>query len=184
MKIARVLNVLALGALVGAAVTVYRIKYDATMHAEYAQKLKREITLETDAIATLKAEWAYLARPDRVQNFAIQHLDLKPLAREQTVTLASLPARPAPVDEIAKKLEALGLDSTDTSIAVEAPPPSPSAPKKPAAPPKKATIAVKPVAELRAPASRPEQKPLAVPPPKQTAPLNLSDFLKKMGLVR
>ncbi|HEY0292041.1 MAG TPA: hypothetical protein VGC51_06845 [Hansschlegelia sp.] len=182
MKIARILNVVALGALVGAAVTVYRIKYDATLHAEHAQKLKREITLETDAIATLKAEWAYLARPDRVQAFAKQHLALQPLGRDQTVLLASLPARPAPVDEIGNKLSALGLSAEDASIAVEAPPPAAPAVKKPPAPAKKATIAVKPVAELKAPASRPQPKPLATP--KQGAPMNITDFLKKMGLVR
>lgn len=183
MKIAQILNVVALGALVGAAVTVYRIKYDATLHAEHAQKLKREITAEIDAIATLKAEWAYLARPDRVQALARQHLTLAPLAREQTVTLASLPARPAPIDEIGNKLEALGLMGEDASIAVE--PKASAVVKKPAPPPKKATIAVKPVAQLARPAAR----PMAVPPPPvqappQRNPLNLTDFLKKMGLVR
>ena len=185
MKIARILNVVAVGALVAAAVNLYRIKYDATMHAEHAQKLKREITLETDAIATLKAEWAYLARPDRVQKFAGQHLDLKPLGREQTVTLASLPARPAPVDEIGNKLEALGLMGQDASIAIDPQPSQPAAAKKPQAPaPKKTTIAVKPVAQLRAPESRPVPAPRPMPTERRTAPFGISDFLKKMGLAQ
>lgn len=179
MKIARVLNVVAVAALVGAAVNLYRIKYDATLHAEHAAKLRREITQETDAIATLKAEWAYLARPDRVQGFARQHLQLQPLEREQTVTLASLPARPAPIDEIGNKLAALGLVGADASIAVEQPPAAPAV-KKPA--PKKTTIAVKPMAELKAPAARAAPSPVAQP--KVGGPLNLTDFLKKMGLAR
>jgi cell division protein FtsL len=182
VKIARVLNVVAIAALVGSAVWVYRIKYEATLHAEHAQKLKREITLETDAIATLRAEWAYLARPDRVQDFAKQHLDLAPLGREQTVMLASLPSRPAPVDEIGKKLEALGLMGEDASIAVDAPSSGPAPAKKPQQPAKKATIAVKPAAQLQAPASRPASKPLSTPKPSQ--PLNIADFLKKMGLAQ
>lgn len=180
MKIARVLNVIALGALVGAAVTVYRIKYDATMHAEHAAKLRREIAAERDAIQTLKAEWAYLARPDRIQGFAKQHLELAPLAREQTVMLASLPDRPAPVDEIGKKLEALGLMGEDASIAVDTP--AAASVRKPPPPAKKTTIAVKPATELKAPASRPAAARPSTP--KTNAPMNLTDFLKKMGLAR
>lgn len=184
MKIARILNVVAVGALFAAAVNVYKIKYDATMHAEHAQKLKREITLETDAIATLKAEWAYLARPDRVQKFALQHLDLQPLKREQAVTLASLPARPAPVDEIGNKLSALGLMGEDASIAIEPQPSAQSARKPQPAAPKKTTITVKPVAQLRAPESRPLPQPKPLPTQRQTAPLGISDFLRKMGLAQ
>ena len=182
MKIARVLNVIALGALVGAAVTVYRIKYDATMHAEHAAKLRREIASERDAIQTLRAEWAYLARPDRIQGFAKEHLELGPLAREQTVKLAALPDRPAPVDEIGKKLEALGLMGEDASIAVDTPAAATARKPQPQPPAKKATIAVKPAAELRAPATRPAAKPPTSP--KTAAPMNLTDFLKKMGLAQ
>ena len=187
MKIARILNVLAVIALVVAAVMVYRIKYDATLHAEHAAKLKRQISQEVDAVAVLKAEWAFLARPDRIQALALQHLDLKPIEQSQTVKLASLPARPVPVDEIGKKMEALGLMGEDASIAIEKPASS-SAPKKPAAPAKKSTIAVKPVSQLKAPVARPAApKPApqqVVAAPKSSGPLNLTDFLKKMGIGR
>lgn len=186
MKIARIVNVVAVLALVGSAVYVYRIKYEATRHAEEVAKLKRQITQEVDAVAVLKAEWAFLARLDRVQALTEQHLDLKPLTREQTVHLAALPARPAPVDEIGKKLEALGLMGQDASIALEKEPPAPAAVKKPAAPPKKATIAVKPVSQLKTPASRPAPAaPMQIAPaPRPAQPLNLTDFLKKIGVVR
>lgn len=187
MKIARILNVVAVAALVGSAVQVYRIKYEATRHAENVVKLKRQISQEVDAVAVLKAEWAFLARPDRIQALARQHLDLKPATREQNVRLASLPDRPAPVDEIGKKLEALGLMGQDAAIALEKEPTAPAA-KKPAAPVKKATIAVKPTSQLKAPAIRPAAPPQApmaiVPPPRATGPVNLTDFLKKIGLAR
>lgn len=190
MKIARILNVLAVLALVVSAVLVYRIKYDATLHAEHAAKLKRQISQEVDAVAVLKAEWAFLARPDRIQALTLQHLDLKPLQQTQTIKLAALPDRPVPVDEIGKKLEALGLFGEDAAIAVEKPSPPPTA-KKPAAPAKKSTIAVKPISQIKPPAARPAApKPIApqtqvvAPPPRSSGPLNLSDFLKKMGIVR
>ncbi|RXF74375.1 cell division protein FtsL [Hansschlegelia zhihuaiae] len=186
MKIARILNVVAVIALIASAVWVYRIKYDATLHAEHAAKLKRQIAQEIDAVAVLNAEWAFLARLDRVQAFAVQHLDLKPLVREQNVRLASLPDRPAPVDEIGKKLEALGLLGEDASIAVDKEPSAPAV-KKPAAPAKKTTIAVKPASQLKAPAPRVQPqpaRPAVAPPPKSSGPLNLTDFLKKIGIVR
>lgn len=185
MKIARILNVVAVIALIASAVWVYRIKYDATLHAEHAVKLKKQIAQEVDAVAVLKAEWAYLARPDRVQALAVQHLDLKPLTREQNVRLASLPDRPAPVDEIGKKMEALGLMGEDASIALDKETSAPAVKKAPA-PVKKTTIKVKPAAQLKAPAARPTPKPIVAvaPPPKSSAPLNLTDFLKKMGIVR
>ena len=186
MKIARILNVVAVAALIGSAVWVYRIKYEATLHAEEVSKLKRQISQEVDAIAVLKAEWAFLARPDRVQDFALQHLDLKPLVREQNVQLASLPSRPAPIDEIGKKLDALGLTGQDASIAIDKEPSAPAAKKPAPAPAKKSTIAVKPAAQLKPPAARPApQKPMQVAPaPKSAGPVNLTDFLKKMGIVR
>lgn len=190
MKIARILNVVAVLALVVSAVLVYRIKYDATLHAEQVAKLKRMISQEVDAVAVLKAEWAFLARPDRIQRLAVQHLDLKPMEREQTVKLASLPDRPVPVDEIGKKLEALGLMGEDASIAVDKAPPAPAAAKKAAPPVKKTTITVKPVSQLKAPANRPQSKPLVppqqaiVPAPRQANPPSLTDFLKKIGIVR
>lgn len=188
MKIARILNVVAVLALIVSAVLVYRIKYDATLHAEQVAKLKRMISQEVDAVAVLKAEWAFLARPDRIQRLAIQHLDLKPMEREQTVKLASLPDRPVPVDEIGKKLEALGLMGEDASIAVDKTP-APAA-KKVAPPVKKTTIPVKPVSQLKAPTTRPQPKPLVppqqaiVPAPRQASPPSLTDFLKKIGIVR
>ena len=185
MKIARILNVVAVLALIGSAVWVYRIKYDATLHAEHAVKLRKQISQEVDAVAVLKAEWAFLARPDRVQALALQHLDLKPPAREQNVRLASLPDRPAPVDEIGKKMEALGLMGLDASIALDKGPAAPAV-KKATAPAKKTTIKVKPASQLKAPAARPASKPMVAvaPPPKSSSPLNLTDFLRKMGIVR
>lgn len=183
MKFARILNVIAVVSLVGAAVYVYRIKYDATAHSEQVSKLKRQISAEKDSIAVLKAEWAFLARPDRVQAFAEKHLELKPLQRQQTIQLAALPARPAPVDEIGNKLEALGLMGADASIAVDSPAAAAARKAAPATPAKKTTIAVKPASELRAPSNRPAPRPLSTPKP--GTPLNISDFLRQNpGLMR
>jgi hypothetical protein len=61
-----------------------------------------------------KAEWVLMTRPDRLQRIADQHLDLQPLAIGQLARLSDLPDRPPKSDEIARKLELLGLEATAT----------------------------------------------------------------------
>ncbi len=112
--IARLLHVVAIAALIGSAGYAYTVKYDATFYAEQVAKLKQRAKKERDAIAVLKAEWQRLARPDRLQALAERHLDLQPLAVNQITRLSDLPAKQPKTDEIARKLEALGLFPTET----------------------------------------------------------------------
>jgi cell division protein FtsL len=83
-----------LAALVLAAADVYKIKYESTLQAERVGRLRSEIRREQDAIATLRAEWARLERPDRIQDLAQRHLKLKPLDPRQLDALDRLPERP------------------------------------------------------------------------------------------
>ena len=62
----RVLNSLVIAALVLAAAYVYKIKFESTLQAERASKLRAEIRRERDAIATLRAEWGELDSPNRI----------------------------------------------------------------------------------------------------------------------
>ena len=61
-------------ALVAAAAYVYEIKFESTLQAERLAKLRSEIRRERDAIATLRAEWAKLDNPVRIQGLAQRHL--------------------------------------------------------------------------------------------------------------
>jgi cell division protein FtsL len=90
----RILHIVVLAALVLAAADVYKIKYESTLQAERVGKLRSEIRREQDAIATLRAEWARLGRPDRIQDLAQRHLKLKPLDPRQLDALDRLPERP------------------------------------------------------------------------------------------
>ena len=90
----RILHIVVLAALVLAAADVYKIKYESTLQAERVGKLRSEIRREQDAIATLRAEWARLERPDRIQDLAQRHLKLKPLDPRQLDALDRLPERP------------------------------------------------------------------------------------------
>jgi cell division protein FtsL len=105
----RILNILAIAALIGSAIYAYTIKYETIFHAETIVKLQHEIKLEQDQIGTLRAEWAHLTRPERIQALADRFLDLQPIALSQIVRLEVLPGKAPRVDAIGRKLEALGL---------------------------------------------------------------------------
>jgi len=90
----RLLHIVVLAALVLAAADVYKIKYESTLQAERVAKLRGEVRREEDMIATLRADWSKLDRPDRIQDLAQRHLTLKPLETRQYDTLDRLPERP------------------------------------------------------------------------------------------
>ena len=105
----RILNFILAGLLVASAIGVYSIKYEATLQAEKVAKLHRSIDKELIAIAALRAEWASLSQPDRLTGLAQRHLDLKPMRMTQVVKLFELPDRVVKGDQIAQKLQGLGL---------------------------------------------------------------------------
>ncbi len=90
----RLLNLIVIVALVFAAGYVYRIKFDAAAQAERVAKLRTEIRRERDATALLRAEWARLDSPDRIEKLAKRHLKLKAEDATQFDSLDSLPERP------------------------------------------------------------------------------------------
>ena len=90
----RVIHLLVIAALVFAAAYVYRIKMDSTARTERVLRLHAEIREQRDAIAALRAEWAKLDAPLRLQGLADRHLALKPLVATQYDSLKNLPERP------------------------------------------------------------------------------------------
>ena len=90
----RLLNIMVIGALVLAASFVYKIKFDSTLQAERVGKLAGELRIERNAIASLRAEWARLDTPGRIQGLASRHLALRPIVPAQFDSLDRLPDRP------------------------------------------------------------------------------------------
>jgi cell division protein FtsL len=105
----RIMNLLAVCALVGAAIYAYSVKYATVFSAEEIVKLKHEIAAKEDRIGMLRAEWSHLVRPERVQALADKLLDLVPISLGQIVAADALPAKTPRVDSIGRKLEELGL---------------------------------------------------------------------------
>jgi hypothetical protein len=90
----RILHLLVIGILVFAAAYVYRIKMESTVRTERVLRLHADIREQRDAIASLRAEWAKLDAPMRLQGLAERHLALKPITAQQFDTLKNLPDRP------------------------------------------------------------------------------------------
>ncbi|MET0277479.1 MAG: hypothetical protein ABW198_04020 [Pseudorhodoplanes sp.] len=92
----RILHLFVIVALVLAAAYVYDIKFESTLQAERVAKLRNEIRRERDAVAALRAGWAKLDSPARIQELAQRHLKLQTMDARQVDNLASLPERPKP----------------------------------------------------------------------------------------
>ena len=90
----RIIHLLVIGVLVFAAAYVYRIKMESTARTERVLRLRAEIREQRDAISSLRAEWARLDAPLRLQGLAERHLTLKPLNATQYDSLKNLPERP------------------------------------------------------------------------------------------
>ncbi len=93
----RLVNLMVIAALIAAATAVYKIKFDSTLQAEKAAKLRNELRRERNAIARLRAEWARLDTPSRIQALADRYLALQPVKPTQFDAFNDLPPRPPEV---------------------------------------------------------------------------------------
>lgn len=75
-------------------VGVYQMKHQMLAQESVVQTLNRQIVEEQRAIHVLRAEWAYLNQPQRLQALAQRHLDMRQLAPGQIGRTADLPRRP------------------------------------------------------------------------------------------
>ncbi len=103
----RLLNIMVIGALILAASLVYKIKFNSTLQAERVAKLAGELRRERDAVAALRAEWAKLDSPGRIQGLASRHLALRPILPTQFDSLDRLPDRPPAVQPSADPIGAM-----------------------------------------------------------------------------
>ena len=86
-----------------------QVRVDLARRARRQDARRRQ--RERDAIAALRAEWATLENPARIQGLARRHLRLRPADAAQYDSLDRLPERPPsivqppPADAIADKIE-------------------------------------------------------------------------------
>ncbi|HVY18868.1 MAG TPA: hypothetical protein VHA70_02155 [Bauldia sp.] len=96
----RIFNlVLLVAMIIGAAVT-YDMKHKAEMAADKVARLQAEIAKEKDKIAVLRAEWAMLTQPARLQSVVDKYADyfkLQPFSPKQLATIDEIPLKQSPV---------------------------------------------------------------------------------------
>ena len=115
----RLMHAVAIAALIGSAIYVYGVKYRTIYASEQLVKVKHLVSKEKDAINLLRAQYARLARPDRLQALADSKLGLQALSLSQIANVADLPEAMPKIDSIGRTLESLGLlkDSASPSSA-------------------------------------------------------------------
>jgi hypothetical protein len=115
--IMRLLHLTVVAALIVAAAFVYKIKFESTMRAAEVARLATAIKREQDATAALRAEWAQLDNPARIQGLVERHLSLRMLDPAQIDHLEHLPERPVPSapqqDAIAAMIDAWEAEQPD-----------------------------------------------------------------------
>ncbi len=113
----RTFDIILVFVMIATAAVTYNIKHHADEKLAEVRRLEREIKLEEDTIDLLKADWALLTQPMRLQkliNFYADEMQLVPTESTQLAQPVELPMRRSelPVDEIAK-----GADSIEDAVA-------------------------------------------------------------------
>jgi len=90
----RLLNFCLVVLLVVATAYVYEIKFEATQRYTKVVEMRKEVRRQRDAIAALRAEYARLENPARLEKLAQRFLTLRPAELWQFDSLDGLPERP------------------------------------------------------------------------------------------
>ncbi len=106
--------------MTAAATVTYSIKHRAELKLEEVRKLESEIRLERDTIDLLKADWALLTQPNRLQRLIDAYqadLQLVPTASTQLAQPSELPMLKA---DVPPPKEEIGKDGKKKSVPVAA----------------------------------------------------------------
>jgi len=105
-----ILFVVTLLGVIALAFWAYRENYATQAALEHTEELHRDIRQAHARLAVLKAEWAYLNRPDRLRDLAelnFDRLGLLPLAPEQfgLIDQVAYPALKVPMIDISRGVD-------------------------------------------------------------------------------
>lgn len=162
----RVLNVMAVFALLGSAFMAYQVKYETVLVNEKLRKAEGALQREKDAVAVLKAEWELLNRPSRLQLIAQPEAGMKPLSARQFVHADEIPQAKPESDRIGDALGGLLTGSLPASVPERKATPRPLAKTPSAATPRPDLKTVRPKVATRLPPARSANAaPLVLRPP-------------------
>lgn len=109
----RTFDLLLIGAMAAAATVTYQIKHHTDNRLEEVRRLEAEIKLEKDTIDLLKADWALLTQPNRLERLLKVYGAELQLAPTQPEQLARPVELPMPRDQLPKPEVAEGEQSKD-----------------------------------------------------------------------
>lgn len=92
----RTLDIILICAMVAAATITYRIKHNAEEKLGEVRRLEATIRLQEETIDLLKADWALLSQPSRIQRLTEEFADqlqLEPVRPQQMARPEELPGR-------------------------------------------------------------------------------------------
>jgi hypothetical protein len=92
MRLATLLWIALAGAM---GYALYQLKHEVIALEGELGRLNRGIVQEQENIHVLRAEWAYINQPQRLQSLAQRHLELTPMSPRQFGRMDNLPALPA-----------------------------------------------------------------------------------------
>lgn len=73
--------------------TSYLIKYRVQDVQKELQAARLKLQTEEEAVRILEAEWAYLIRPERLQELQARYLQLVPYQAQQITSIDNLPVK-------------------------------------------------------------------------------------------
>ena len=109
----RTIDIIMIGAMAAAAAVTYQIKHHTDNKLEEVRRIEAEIKREKDTIELLRADWALLTQPNRLERLTkvyAAELKLEPTAPEQLARPVELPM---PKDQVPKPEVAEGEKSKD-----------------------------------------------------------------------
>ncbi len=112
-------------AVMGLAFWAYRENYRTQARLTEIDRLQSDIRHLRESLNVLKAEWAYLNRPDRLRELAainFERLELLPLTAEQFGTAAQVGYPAEPLPPITDPVETFGALPTDEAETKETTP--------------------------------------------------------------
>ena len=93
----RIVNLVLVALVIAAATWTYAIKHESEQRLAEIRRLERQIDLEHQTIDLLKADWAHLSHPRRLQRLVERYeaeLGLQTPVADQFVTVRELPGPP------------------------------------------------------------------------------------------
>jgi hypothetical protein len=99
----RIANFAWMGGLTLAALGLYLVKYSVQDVQREVVSMRSQLVSERDNIHLLNAEWAYLNRPDRLEQLAAAHEDVQALSSVQIIDVQRLPVIEVSAEVAAEK---------------------------------------------------------------------------------